>query len=206
MEYLRHILRDSRNICSTSVILEDRAVGPLPEILVEVSGQVNIMDAGCLCVGRQYLELLDIILRGRCSTWSTSRKVRGSLGTSKYYGPRIPLWGRDNIWKTLISFCVIGAAFAVPPERSATAFVWQVQYLEPLKLIFRGKRSICSTSISFCVAGITLGAFQAQFAWQVQHLQPLNLILHGRRSTWSISGSFCLVGAVFGASLARFGW
>ena len=113
---------------------------------MEVSGQVNIMDAGCLCVGRQYLENHDIILCGRCSTWSTSREVRGNLVTNKYYGPRMPLRGRGNIWNISISFCIIGAAFTVPPERSAAAFA-------------------CSSS--FFVASAALAAPQSLFAWQV---------------------------------------
>ena len=37
----------------------------------------------------QHLEDLTVILRGRCSTRSTSREVRGSPATIEYYGRRL---------------------------------------------------------------------------------------------------------------------
>ena len=76
----------------------------------------------------QHSEHLSVILRGRSSTWSTS-----------------------------MSFCVAGAALGATPERSAearrqsgddwvlwapAAFAWQVQHLEHLSVILRGR---CST-------------------------------------------------------------
>ena len=56
------------------------------------SARLNTVDARCVCVAgaalrapqshftwqAQHLEHLSLILRGRCSTWSTSREVRGS--------------------------------------------------------------------------------------------------------------------------------
>ena len=68
------------------------------------SARLNTVDARCVCVAgaalrapqshfawqAQHLEHLSLILRGRCSTWSTS-----------------------------VSFCVAGAARGAPPERSA---------------------------------------------------------------------------------------
>ena len=56
------------------------------------SARLNTVDARCVCVAgaalrapqshfawqAQHLEHLSLILRGKCSTWSTSREVRGS--------------------------------------------------------------------------------------------------------------------------------
>ena len=41
------------------------------------------------------------------------------------------------------------------------------------RLRLPGRRSTWSTSVSFCVAGATLGAPQSHFAWQVQHAEHL---------------------------------
>ena len=103
-----------------------------------------------------------------------------------------------------------------------------MQHLEHFRLILRGRRSTCSTSVPFYVAGTALGAPQARFAWHGQRLQHLSFILRGRCSTcstsreahgspatseyygrrlllsvrcntWSTSGSFCVaVGAAPG--------
>ena len=67
----------------------------------------------------QHLEHLSLILRGRCSTRSTSREVRGSPATIGYCGRRLRLRGRRSTWSTSVSFCVAGAARGAPPERSA---------------------------------------------------------------------------------------
>ena len=67
----------------------------------------------------QHLEHLSLILRGRCSTRSTSREVRGSPATIEYCGRRLRLRGRRSTWSTSVSFCVAGAARGTPQERSA---------------------------------------------------------------------------------------
>ena len=137
------------------------------------------------------------------------------------------------------SFRVAGAAIGAPRARFAwqaqhfehlhrgrrksgdASFSWQAQHLEHLRLVLRGRRSIRSTSGSFCVAGAALGAPHARFAWQPQHFEHLHrvggspatieanrrhLVLRGKRSTWSTSGSFCVAGAALGAPHARFAW
>ena len=119
----------------------------------------------------QHSEHLSVILRGRCSPRSTSRKVRGSPATIEYYGPA--------------AFARHGAALGAPQSHFAGAalgasqchFAWQVPPSEHLQ---RGPRKSgddlstmgagcfceawCSTwsiSVSFCVAGAALGASQS---------------------------------------------
>ena len=91
----------------------------------------------------QHLEHLRLVLRGRCSTWSTSGSfcVAGAaLGARQ------------------ARFCVAGAALGAPPAR----FAWQAQHLEHLRLVLRGRHSTWSTSGSFCVPRAALGAPSTQ--------------------------------------------
>ena len=81
----------------------------------------------------QHSEHLSVILRGRCSSRSTSREVRGSPATIEYYGRRPLLRGRCSTWRTLVSFCVAGAALGA----RQCHFAWQVQHSEHLQ---RGPR------------------------------------------------------------------
>ena len=83
---------------------------------------------------------LSLVLRGRCSTWSTSREVCGSPATIEYYGLRLLLRGRCSTWGTSVSFGVAGAALGA----SHCHFVWQVRHLE--NLILRGRCGTRSTS------------------------------------------------------------
>ena len=62
------------------------------------------------------------ILQGRYSTRSISREVRGSLTTSEYYGRRLLLRGRCSTWSTSGSFCVAGAALEASQLRIARHF------------------------------------------------------------------------------------
>ena len=125
---------------------------------------------------------ISLILRGRCSIRCSAREVRGSPATIEYFGRRLLLRGRCSTWSTSVSFCVAGAAFGAPPERSAevrrrlntmawtpAAFARKVQELEDLSLILSGRCSTRSTPVPFCVAGAALSASQSHFAWQVQH-------------------------------------
>ena len=162
------------------------------------SARLNTVDARCVCVAgaalrapqshfawqAQHLEHLNFILRGRCSTWSTSAEVR--RGLSNYCGRRLRLRGRRSTWSTSVSFSVAGAARGAPPERSAEVRRGLSNYCGR-RLRLRGRRSTWSTSVSFCVAGAALGAPpspfcaasaargapQFHFAWQVQHTEHL---------------------------------
>ena len=129
----------------------------------EVRRRLTTADAVCVCMAGaalgapqchfawqvQHLEHLSLILRGRCSTRSTSS---GSPATIEYYGRRLLLRGRCSTWSTSFSFCVTCAALGAPPSH----FAWQVQQLEQLSVILRGRRSTWSTWVSFCVAGAAL--------------------------------------------------
>ena len=160
------------------------------------------------CVAAQQLEHLAFILRRRCSTWSTFREVRGSPATIEYCGRQLLLRCRCSTWRT-----------------SAFFFEWQVQHLEHLSLILRGRCSFRNTFRKvrcvfvagaafgaprfhfawqaqhlehlspFCVAGAALGAPRFHFAWQAQHLEHLAFILRGWCSTGSISLAYCGCGA-----------
>ena len=80
-------------------------------------------------------------------------------------------------------------------------FAWQVQHLEHLRLVLRGRRSTWTTFIEVRGSPATIDYFGRR------------LVLHGRRSTWSTSasffcgscstwsssGSFCVAGAALGA-------
>ena len=162
----------------------------------------------------QHLEHLRLVLRGRCSTWSTSGSfcVAGAaLGAPSQRSAEVR---RRVMTLGAASFCVAGAALGAPQAR----FAWQALHLGEAgslatsdafgrRLVLRGRRSTWSTSGSFSVAG----AWQAQhlehlhrgrrksggewcfwapprFAWQGQHLEHLRLALRGRRSTRSTSG------------------
>ena len=142
----------------------------------------------------QHLEDLNVILHGRCSTRTTSRRHLEDIS--------VILSGRCGTWSISVSFCVAGAALGGPDWVlwMASAFAWQVQHLEDLSLILRGKRSTRSISVSFCVAGAALGAI-AQRSLEVRHL-----LLPGRCSTWKTSVSFCVAGAALGAPQCHFAW
>ena len=150
----------------------------------------------------QHSEHLSVILRGRCSTRSTSREVRGSPATIEYYGRRLLVCGMCSTWER--------------PRKSGDDWVlWtpaacacQVQHLEDLSLILRGR---CNTRNIFlsgaalgdpperstkvrrrlstvdagclCVASAALGGPQSHFARQVQHSEYLLVILRARCST-----------------------
>ena len=106
---------------------------------------------------------------------------------------RLVLCGRRSTWSTSSWSCVAGAAL----EALQGPFVWQAQHLEHFRLLLRvrrstwstfievggslatsdangrrlvlhGRRSTRSTSGSFCVAGVALGALEPRFAWQVR--------------------------------------
>ena len=85
----------------------------------------------------QHLEHLRLVLLGRRSTWSTFIEVGGSPATSDASGRRFVLRGRWSTWSTSGSFRVAGSS-------------------------------------SFCVAGAALGAPQTRLAWQMQHLEHLH--------------------------------
>ena len=119
-------------------------------------------------------------MRGKCSTWSTFKEVRGSPATSDDFGRRLVLHGRRSTWSTSGSFCVAGAALGAPRAR----FAWQAQHLEHLlrgprspatsddfgrRFVFHGRRSTWSTSVSFLRGRCSL---------------ELRFVLRGTRSTW----------------------
>ena len=81
----------------------------------------------------QHLEHLRPILRGRCSTRSISREVRGSPATIEYCGRRLRLRCRRSTWSTSVSFCMAGAARRAPQFH----YAWQVLHAEHLQ---RGPR------------------------------------------------------------------
>ena len=121
----------------------------------------------CRFAWQVHLEDLSVILRGTCSTWTSSREVCGSPATIEYYGRRLLLCGRCSTWSTSVSvcvapFCVAGAALGA----CQCHFAWQVQHLEHLSVFLRGRCSTRSTSVSFC------GGPRCHFARQVQHLEP----------------------------------
>ena len=151
------------------------------------------MGAGCFCVAGaalgapqshcawqvQHSVHLSVILRGMCSTRSTSREVRGSPATIEYYGRRLVLRGSCSTWSTSVSFCVAGAALEAPPERSAEV---------------RRRLSTMGAGC-FCVAGAALGGPRSHFAWQVQHLDTA----HGATNflhTFTIFGALSTFGAL----------
>ena len=88
----------------------------------------------------QNLEHLSLILRGRCSTRSTSTKsaeVRRRL----LWTPIAFVWQVQHLERMLWT---------------PAAFAWHAQHLEHLSFILRGRRSTWSTSVSFSVAGASL--------------------------------------------------
>ena len=130
----------------------------------------------------QHLEHLRLVLRGRCSTRSTFIELRGSLATSEYYG-----------LMDAGCFCLAGAALGAPQAR----FAWQVQHLEQLGLVLRGRRSIWSTFIELRGSPATSEYYGRRLlllgrcsTWSTS----VRLVLRGRCSTWSSSGSFCVAG------------
>ena len=118
----------------------------------EVRRRLSTVDAGCVCVAGaalgapqshfawqaqhlehlSFAEHLSLILRGRCSTQSTSREVCGSPATIEHCGRRLRLRGTHSTWSTSVSFCVAGAALGAPQFRGApqSHFAWQVQHAE----------------------------------------------------------------------------
>ena len=74
------------------------------------------------------------------------------------------------------------------------AFAWQVQHLEHLRLVLRCRRSTCSTSVWFCVAGAALGAPPQRSAEVRRQVSTMD------------AGCFCVAGAALGAPQARFAW
>ena len=154
----------------------------------------------------QHSEHLSVI--GRCSTRSTSRKVRGSPAMIECYGHRLLLRGRCST-STSVSFCVAGAALGA----SQCHFAWQVQHSEHLQR--RPWKSRDDWILWAPSAHLEVGASQCHFAWQVQHWKHLQrgprksgmieyygrrLLLRSKCSTWSTSVLFCLAGAAQGAS------
>ena len=208
MEHLSLILRGR---CSTCVVAS-AALGAPPERSAEVRRRLSTMDAGCFCVAggalgapqSHFAWQVQHLCRGKCSTRSTSREVRGSPATIEYYGRQVEhLEHLSLILCGRCSTCVVAsAALGAPPERSAEV----------------RRRLSTMDAGCFCVAGGALGAPQSHFAWQVQHLcrgkcstrstsrevrgSPATieyygrrLLLRGRWSTWSTSVSFCVAGA-----------
>ena len=125
----------------------------------------------------QHLEHLSVILRGRCSTSSTSRQVHGSPATTEYYGRRLLLGGSEHLsfmsrgrcstWSISVSFCVAGAAApGAPPDRS-TEVRRRLNTIVDAGCFWVAR----STSVSCRAAGAALGASQCHFAWHVQHLE-----------------------------------
>ena len=165
----------------------------------------------------QHLEHLSVILRGTYSTRrSTSREVRGSPATIEYYGRRLLLRGRCSTWSTSASLCGAGAGLGAAPERSAEVrrrlntmdadcfcvadaalgalqshFAWLVAGATfgaaPERSAEVRRRLSTMDADCFCVAGAALGAPQSHFAWQVQHSVHLSVIVRGRCSTRSTS-------------------
>ena len=173
------------------------------------------------------LSTLSLILRGRRSTGSISREVRGRPETIDCYGPRLLcvadqlhfawqvqhldhlsfiLRGRCStgserrrrlITMDPVCFCVAGAALAAPHLH----FAWQVQHRQHLQ---RGpgkarRPLITLDALCFCVACAPLPAHLLHFAWQAQNFEHSCCILRGRRSTWSTSVCFGLAGVAQGA-------
>ena len=160
--------------------------------------------SAAFCVAGAALDHLSFILRGRCSTGSMSREVRGRPATIDYYGRRLLLRGRCSTWSTSASFCVAGAAREGSPDRSvegrqrlismdaAAAYAWQAQQLEHISFILRGKGSKWSISASVCVAGAALGASPERST-------------EGRRRLITVdAGCFCGAGAALGAHQLHF--
>ena len=165
-------------------------------------------------------------MRGRCSTRGTCREVRGSP-TIEYCGRWLLLRGKCSTWSTSVrcgarsisvSCCVAGAALRAPPERFAK--VWR-------RLSTMGAGCFCvasaalggpwsisvtfcmagaarGTSVSFCVAGAAPGERSASPA-TIEYCER-RLLLRGRRSTWSTSVSFCVAGAALGGPQFHFAW
>ena len=210
------------------------ALGAPPARSAEVRRRLSIVGAGCFFVAGaalgaspshfawqvQHAEHLSLILRGRCSTRSTSRDVRGSPATIEYCGRRLRLRGRRSTWSTSVSFCVAGAIRGAHPERSAEA---------RRRLSTVGAGCVCvagtalgSTSVSFCVAGAARGTMRNTSREVRGSLATIEYCGHrlrcvcvapaslgapqshfGRSSTWSTSVSFCVAGAARGAHPER---
>ena len=125
------------------------------------------------------------VLRGGRSTWSSFIEVRGSPATIDYFGRRLVLRGRCSTWSTSGLFCVAGAALGAPQARFAwragaalgvrapPRFAWQGQHLEHLRLVLRGRCSTWSTFIEVCGSLATIDYFGRR------------LVLRGRCSTGS---------------------
>ena len=133
----------------------------------------------------QHLEDLSFILRGRCSTWSTSREVRESPATIEYHGCFFQVKHLKHLSLILRGRCSTRSAF-----REVLGSLATVEYYGR-RLLLRGK---CSTwtSVSYCVAGhgVALGASQCHFAWQVQHSEHLQGGPRGLRKSGQVSMDF----------------
>ena len=123
----------------------------------------------------QHSEHLSVIWRGRCNIRRASREVRGSPATIEIlWAPsQCHLRGRCSTRST--SREVRGPAQL--STMGAGCFAWQVQHLEDLSLILRGRCSTWRTS--------TLGAPQSHFPWHQHPEYCISLICCGRCSTRS---------------------
>ena len=152
-----------------------------------------------------------LLLRGRCSTWSTSDSFCGSGQVSTMDAGCFCMAG-TALGAPQAPFCVAGAALGAPECHFAwqaqhvehlhrvqqksgdkgilwtpAACAWQVQHLEHLRIIFRGR---CST-LDHLHRGRRKSGDKwvlwtpAAFAWQVQRLEHLRLVLRGKCSIWS---------------------
>ena len=64
-----------------------------------------------------------------------------------------------------------GAALGAAPAR----FAWQVQYLEHLRRVLRGRRSTCSTCTEVGGSPATSEYYERRLLLQVQHLEQLSV-------------------------------
>ena len=72
--------------------------------------------------------------------------------------------------------------------------MWQVQHLEDLRLILRGRCSTRSISVSFCVASAAVGTPPERSAEVRRRLNTMD------------AGCFCLAGAALGGTQSHFAW
>ena len=134
LEHFRLILRGRRSAStSVSFCVAGAALGAPPETSAEVRRQVSTMDAGCFCVAGAALgapqshfalqaqQHLVSFLRGKCSTFSTSKEVHGSPAAFAWQVQHLEHL-RPVLCSTSVSFRVAGAAFGAPPERSGEAW------------------------------------------------------------------------------------
>ena len=150
----------------------------------------------------QHSEHLSVISRGRCSTRSTSREVRGSLAPAAF-AAGAALGGPQSHFAWQVQH---PEHLQRGPRKSSddwvlwapAAFARQVQHSEDLSLILRGRCSTRSISVS---SGVALGAPPERSA---EVWRRLSLLLRGTCSAWRTSASFCVAGAALGASQCHF--